>query len=197
MAQRSLRAASAAPSIVLLLAASAGRRESPASQEKEAVGVKTASRTVVPVNQVVTPIGIQVSLPGLRPQALALSPDGKILAGAGKTHELVILDASTGEVRQRVVLPPEDQGTPQRQAPSPNVLQSDDEGQLSYTGLVFAPAGGSSAAVTCPTVFSSSTRKPGRSCGRSTSASRPSTSSSPAARPTSATGADAGLGRAT
>ena len=142
MAQRSLRAAAAAASIVFLLAASAGRRESPASQDKEAVGVKTASRTVVPVNQVVTPIGIQVSLPGLRPQALALSPDGKILAVAGKTHELVILDASTGEVRQRVVLPPEDQGTPQRQAPSPNVLQSDDEGQLSYTGLVFAPDGG-------------------------------------------------------
>ena len=32
---------------------------------------------VTPVNQLVTPAGTQVELPGIRPKALALSPDGK------------------------------------------------------------------------------------------------------------------------
>jgi DNA-binding beta-propeller fold protein YncE len=143
MSNRTLRAATAAASVfLLLLSASAGKTRLPAIQDVETVGTKPGNRTVVPVNQVVTPIGIQVTLPGLRPQALALSPDGKLLAVAGKTPEIVILDASTGAVRQRVVLPAEEQGTPQPRAPSPNVLQPDDEGQLSYTGLVFAPDGG-------------------------------------------------------
>ncbi len=56
-----------------------------------------------------TPIGIQLTLPGLRPQALALSPDGKLLAVAGKTHELVVVDAATGQIRQQVALPAEAQ----------------------------------------------------------------------------------------
>ena len=37
-----------------------------------------------------------VDLPGMRPQGLALSPDGKILVTAGKTHELVVLDPEAG-----------------------------------------------------------------------------------------------------
>src|SRR5258707_5535371 len=32
-----------------------------------------------PVNQMLTPAGIQAQLPGVRPQALALSPDGRLL----------------------------------------------------------------------------------------------------------------------
>jgi len=154
MAHLTLRRAAAAASVVFLFSASAGKAGLPspgpsttgaglpALQDVETVGAKPGNRTVVPVNQVVTPIGIQVTLPGLRPQALALSPDGKLLAVAGKTAELIILSAASGEVRQRVVLPAEEKATPQPQAPSPNVLQPDDEGQLSYTGLVFAPAGG-------------------------------------------------------
>ena len=39
-----------------------------------------------PVNQLVTPAGTQVELPGIRPNALALSPDGKLLVTAGLTH---------------------------------------------------------------------------------------------------------------
>ena len=45
--------------------------------DTETVGRRGANRTVLPVNQVVTPLGVQVELPGLRPQALALSPDGR------------------------------------------------------------------------------------------------------------------------
>ena len=41
---------------------------------------------ITPVNQVVTPAGILVELSGMRPQALALSPDGKLLVTAGLTH---------------------------------------------------------------------------------------------------------------
>ena len=143
MANRTLRTTTAAASAFLLLSAAAGRAGAglPTFQDVETVGAKAGNRTVVPVNQVVTPIGIQVTLPGLRPQGLAISPDGKLLAVAGKTPEIVILEASTGVLRQRVLLPAEEQSTPQPQAPSPNVLQPDDEGQLSYAGLVFAPDG--------------------------------------------------------
>jgi YVTN family beta-propeller protein len=105
--------------------------------DTEAVGRRGANRTVLPVNQVVTPLGVQVDLPGLRPQALALSPDGRILLTAGKTAELVVVDPATASVRQRVPLPK----TSYPRAPSDNVLRPDKEGQLSFTGLVFSPDG--------------------------------------------------------
>src|SRR5689334_17956574 len=41
---------------------------------KEWVGRAGTNRIVTPVNQVLTPYGRQVELPGLRPQAIALSP---------------------------------------------------------------------------------------------------------------------------
>ena len=41
---------------------------------------------VTPVNQLLTPYGKQVELAGMRPQALALSPNGKLLLVAGKTN---------------------------------------------------------------------------------------------------------------
>ncbi|HEX9187635.1 MAG TPA: phosphoesterase, partial [Vicinamibacteria bacterium] len=85
-----------------------------------------------------TPLGVQVDLPGLRPQALALSPDGRVLITAGKTAELVAVDPSTGAVRQRVALPMT-RGRPR--ASSPNILEPDQEGQLSFTGLRFSPDG--------------------------------------------------------
>ena len=62
---------------------------------------------VTPVNQVVTPAGIWVALPGLRPQALALSPDGKLLVTSGLSHELLALDPATGKILQHVPLPPD------------------------------------------------------------------------------------------
>ena len=59
---------------------------------------RTAAGLVTPVNQLVTPAGIQVDLPGMRPQALALSPNGKLLVTAGLTHELLVLDPATGKI---------------------------------------------------------------------------------------------------
>ncbi|MBE7502049.1 MAG: beta-propeller fold lactonase family protein [Verrucomicrobiales bacterium] len=98
-------------------------------------------RTVLPVNQVLTPAGRQVDLPGLRPQAIALSPDRSLLVTAGKTSELLVLDPVSGEIRQRVALPSEQQNEPQPAQPSPNILQPDTKGQLSFTGLIFSPDG--------------------------------------------------------
>ncbi len=111
----------------------------PATTER--VGRSGANRTVTPVNQVLTPLGRTVELPGLRPQALALSPDGRILVTSGKTSEIVVVDPATGTVRQRVALPSEKQGEPQPTVVSPQILEPDPKGQVSYTGLVFAPDG--------------------------------------------------------
>ena len=113
----------------------------PAPPDTTTVGPAGPGRTVIPTNQVVTPAGKQIPLPRLRPQALALSPDGRLLAVSGKTSERVILDAASGEIRQRVELPSEGLRETVPDAPSPNLLEPDVQGQLSYTGLVFSPDG--------------------------------------------------------
>ncbi len=113
----------------------------PRTADTENVGRGAGNRTVLPVNQVVTPLGIQVELPGLRPQALALSPDGRLLVTAGKTSELIVVDPDTGAIRQRVPLPNDALNEPQPAVPSANILKPDAKGQISYTGLVFAPDG--------------------------------------------------------
>jgi YVTN family beta-propeller protein len=113
----------------------------PATGTTEAVGRSGTNRTVTPVNQVLTPLGTQVELPGLRPQALALSPNGRLLATAGKTHELVVVDPNTGQILQRVPLPSDKLNEPQPAVPSGNILQPDKEGQVGFTGLIFSPDG--------------------------------------------------------
>jgi YVTN family beta-propeller protein len=125
------------------LVAGCTHAEPPASfgATTERVGRGEGGLTVTPVNQTLTPLGRIIELPGLRPQALALSPDGRLLIASGKTSELVVLDPATGEIRQRVALPNDRQGEPQPSAPSPNLLEPDKKGQVSYTGLVFSPDG--------------------------------------------------------
>lgn len=100
---------------------------------------RSGDSLITPVNQLVTPAGMQVELPGMRPQALALSPDGKMLVTAGLTHELVAVDPATGKILQRVALP---SGAVQEQSPvAEGFLNADPKAQLSYTGLAFAPDG--------------------------------------------------------
>ena len=129
-------------SILLILPVLVGmttcRKEEP---NIEQVGVAGENRTVLPVNQVLIPTGTQIPLPGQRPQALALSPDGRLLAISGKTSELVIIDPALGTIAQRVALPSEEQNTPLPDPPSANILEPDQKGQVSYTGLVFSPDG--------------------------------------------------------
>jgi hypothetical protein len=105
------------------------------------VGRSREEHIVTPVNQLLTPVGRQVELAGLRPQALALSPDGKLLVVSGKTNEIVVLDPDKAEVKQRVALPSDELTEPNPKEPSPNILQPDRRGQVSYTGLVFSPDG--------------------------------------------------------
>ena len=109
-----MKHALAASLLAILLTGVSLSAEPAPDTTSERVGRASANRTVLPVNQVVTPLGLQIDLPGLRPQVLALSPDGKLLVVSGKTSELVVLDPVSGEVRQRVALPDEKVNEPNR-----------------------------------------------------------------------------------
>ncbi|MGQ9672856.1 MAG: alkaline phosphatase family protein [Candidatus Aminicenantales bacterium] len=117
------------------------QKKSPIAPPKGLVGHQPDGSAVVPVNQVLTPFGSQIPLPGMRPQGLAISPDARLVAVAGKTSELVLLDPSDLRILQRVALPSQAQTEPMPQAASSNTLNLDPEGQLSYNGLVFSPDG--------------------------------------------------------
>lgn len=106
---------------------------------RETVGRLGTNRWYTPANQVLTPAGVQVELPKLRPQAIALSPDGKLLVTAGKTAELIVLDPVTGRILQRAGLPSDKQLNPT--PVSTEILAPDGSGQLSFTGLIFSPDG--------------------------------------------------------
>jgi len=107
----------------------------------ETVGPAGVNRYYTPANQVLTPAGLQIELPGMRPQALALSPDGRMLVTAGKTHDLVGLDPESGRVLQREPLPSESDRDPTPGPISDRILEPDKEGQVSFTGLTFSPDG--------------------------------------------------------
>jgi DNA-binding beta-propeller fold protein YncE len=109
--------------------------------DQEKVGYSSPERAVTPVNQILTPVGKQVDLPGLRPQGAALSPDGQLLAVSGKTSEVIIIDPASGDIRQRVTLPSDAQKLPSSDVVSPMILNPDEEPQLSFTGLIFSPSG--------------------------------------------------------
>ncbi|HTI70189.1 MAG TPA: bifunctional YncE family protein/alkaline phosphatase family protein [Candidatus Limnocylindria bacterium] len=109
--------------------------------DTERVGRYGTNRVVLPVNQVLTPYGRQLDLPGLRPQVLAISPDGKQLVTSGKTSELLVIDPATGVVLQKVDFPNEKKNEPHPTIVSANILKPDTDGVVSYTGLVFAPGG--------------------------------------------------------
>ena len=100
---------------------------------------RDGSSLITPVNQIVTPAGTLIELPGMRPQALALSPDGKILVTSGLTHELVALDPAMGNILQRVPLPPDAVG--EQKPVTSLILTPDDKAQVSFTGLAFSPDG--------------------------------------------------------
>ena len=94
------------------------------------VGYQADGRMLTPVNQIVSPYGDQLDVPGMRPQALALSHHGKLLAVSGKTNNLLIVDPIQRTVRQTVSMP-----GPATETTSPWI----DSAQVSYTGLIFSP----------------------------------------------------------
>lgn len=127
--------------LTLAVLISGCREEKVSGPGTETVGVDFSGRMVVPVNQVVEPYGFQAQLPGLRPQGLAISPDGKLVAVSGKSNELLIIDPADLRIRQKVPLPSESRNEPLPEAASDNILEPDTRGQLSYNGLVFSPDG--------------------------------------------------------
>jgi len=78
----------------------------------------------------------------MRPLALALSPDGRLLVTAGLSHELVVVNPVPGQIEQHVPLPADDD-TSNRPggAVSEVVLDPDLKAQMSFTGLAFSPNG--------------------------------------------------------
>ena len=106
----------------------------------ETVGRHGNGRIVLPVNQVITPAGKQVELPGMRAQAMALSPDARLLVVSGMTSELLTLDPATGATKQHVKLPKLLKGAP-TEASSPEFLDFDGRSEMSYAGLSFSPNG--------------------------------------------------------
>ncbi len=124
------------PQVVAL----AGELEAPVKDDAT-VGRRDDGTQVTPVNQLIDPAGIQVELPGLRPQVVALSPDGSLLVTSGKTNEVVVVDPASGEVLDRVQPPSEDLLDPPTEASDRN-LEPDTRAIESYNGLVFSPDGG-------------------------------------------------------
>ena len=68
------------------------------------VGRVGTNRYVTPTGQVLTPAGRQIELPKMRPQVLALSPDKRLLATAGQSNALILIDTVTGQIRQTIYL---------------------------------------------------------------------------------------------
>jgi YVTN family beta-propeller protein len=108
----------------------------PLVQDTE-VGRVAANRYQTATGQVLTPAGRQVMLPGMRPQALALSPDRALLAAAGQTNVLVLIDPAKGQVCQTVPLSVRTEAA----AGSTNASPVTNKAEMSFTGLTFSPNG--------------------------------------------------------
>lgn len=138
--RRSWRAgASALVGILFVSCATTKHLDALRGQEFAVVNTGASGRVITPVNQVLTPAGTQVELWETRPQALALSPDGKVLVTSGKTHEIFLIDPVKGNVLQKIALPSESARV--TESVSTHILEPDKEGQLSFTGLIFSKDG--------------------------------------------------------
>jgi len=108
--------------------------------DRQWVGGSIEESIVTPVNQRLTPVGKWLDLPGMRPQVLALSPDGTIAVTSGKTSKLVVIDPETNSILQQVDLPSEE-STSNADQSAANNLKPDTKAIASFTGLVFSPNG--------------------------------------------------------
>jgi DNA-binding beta-propeller fold protein YncE len=140
---RSPRFLSLQPVIALFAAAALCQGATTSAEEPnddQQVGITADGTSVIPNNQLITPYGKQIDFPDMRPQGLAISPDGHSLIITGKTSQLVVVDPATGKTLDRVSFPSE--GKQPGAAPvSPQILRPDRESQISFTGLRFSPKG--------------------------------------------------------
>jgi len=105
--------------------------------ETATVGI-ASNRVVLPNSQTLTPAGKSTEFPGMRPVTVAISPDGKLLATAGKTSKLVIFDLPVTKAPRFISLPNEADQVDKKET---NNMKPDQKGQISYTGLIFSPDG--------------------------------------------------------
>jgi DNA-binding beta-propeller fold protein YncE len=108
---------------------------------REFVGRLGTNTFQTPANQILTPAGLQVDLPGIRPQALALGLNGQLYVAAARAHELIVVEPAIGKVLQRVALPSDSAKDPSPDTVSTHILEPDKEGQVSYTGLAVSADG--------------------------------------------------------
>jgi YVTN family beta-propeller protein len=130
--------------VALAAACSPSHAQAPAGSASgtcEKVGSAGPNRYYTPANQLLTPAGTQIELPTMRPQAIALSPNGRLLVTSGKTHDLVVVDPATGKILQHVPLPSDRNSDRTPETVAEEILHPDKAGQLSFTGLVFSPDG--------------------------------------------------------
>ncbi|HEY3913063.1 MAG TPA: bifunctional YncE family protein/alkaline phosphatase family protein, partial [Verrucomicrobiae bacterium] len=128
--------------LLLVLGVSAARADGVGDAygtTSEAVGWKT-NGFETPVNQLLTPAGTLVELPGVRPNALALSPDGRLLVTSGLKGELVVLDPTDGKILQHVPMPLSKQ-KPGIGSVSSLITEPNLKDKLAYTGLAFSRDG--------------------------------------------------------
>ena len=138
----------------------------PSAAQVEKVGKVGDNRWLLPTGQIIAPAGRQIDLPTIRPQALTLSPNGKLLAVGGSSKDILIFDAATGAELSRTTMPgdpvkPAEPPKPGVPAPSSTptpaakpVEKADDPaapdvgepkpdtgGKMSFAGLAFSPDG--------------------------------------------------------
>ncbi len=123
-----------------LLDAGSMSYEAEDDDRRETIGFANPNHVALPVNQLLSPAGLQVEFPGARAQVIALSPDGALLAVAGNSHKLILVDPVKATVREEVPLPAED-AREEEGAVSSRILAPDKEGVGSYAGLVFSRDG--------------------------------------------------------
>ncbi|MCB9878495.1 MAG: bifunctional YncE family protein/alkaline phosphatase family protein [Planctomycetes bacterium] len=114
------------------------------------VGRNADGSLTTPVQQELTPLGVQVELPGQRPGAIARSADRRFVYVSGKSSEMVVVAAGGGNpeigapqigaVVQRVRFPSERQQAPVDDFGGKD-LEPDTKALLSYTGLITSPDG--------------------------------------------------------
>ena len=144
---RPTSAAFSKAALLVLLCGCAGHHQQPSLPlvHRDQVGVVAANRFVTPTGQILTPAGRQVSLPGMRPQALALSPDGRLLATSGYRNVIVLIDPAAGVVLQTVPLTVIDKraGTNSTSTITNSAAATavTNTAELSFTGLLFSPDG--------------------------------------------------------